>query len=390
MLRAALMNRIVQIRVALNILNPQQSQHPQHPQQSNPFFFPNIAAMNKAVIKKFVIDFLKITVIGGVALVALFGNPVDLYKEGGWFLLFTLLWKNGLATAVFWLGNDYLSDTLDRWYSWTEAPLKRLFISIFFTVAYTSLAFVFVIWLWSFDDYGWDLFGLLQTVRARQFIPTLIITFAVSLFLHGRSFLINWKETLVEAERLKKEQISAKYEALKNQVNPHFLFNSLNVLSSLVHRDADLAEKFIRQLSDVYRYILDSREKEAVPIAEELETLRAYHFLMDIRFGTAMQLHIDIPPNTRGYIAPLTLQMLLENALKHNEVSKTNPLRIDIFLENEEWIVVRNNLSAKKILPESTGIGLANIQAQYQVLSGKAVLITDHDGFFTVKVPLLK
>jgi len=346
--------------------------------------------MNNAVIKKFVTDLLKITVIGGVALVIIFGNPVDLYKQGGWFLLFTLLWKNGLATAVFWLGNGHLSSALDRWFSWTEAPLKRLFISIFFTVAYTSLAFVFVIWLWSFDDYGWDLFGLMQNVQARHFIPTLIITFAVSLFLHGRSFLINWKETLVEAERLKKEQISAKYEALKNQVNPHFLFNSLNVLSSLVHRDADLAEKFIRQLSDVYRYILDSREKEAVPIAEELETLRAYHFLMDIRFGAALQLHIDIPPNTRGYIAPLTLQMLLENALKHNEVSKTNPLRIDIFIENEEWIVVRNNLSAKKILPESTGIGLANIQARYQVLSGKAVLITDHDGFFTVKVPVLK
>ena len=346
--------------------------------------------MNNAFIKKFLLDLLRITCIGGVALVFIFGNPVELYARGGWYLIWTLLWKNGLATAVFWQGNGYLSNVLDDKYPWVEAPLKRLFISILATVAYTSLAFVFVIWLWSFDDYGWDLFRLLQNIRAEQFIPTLIITFSVSLFLHGRSFLINWKNTLIEAERLKKEHISAKYETLKNQVNPHFLFNSLNVLSSLVHRDADLAEKFIRQLSDVYRYILDSREKEVVPISEELETLRAYHFLMDIRFGTALQLHLAIPANARGYIAPLTLQMLLENALKHNEVSKANPLRIDIFIEDDTWIVVRNNLSAKNILPDSTGVGLSNIQARYQVLSGKTVLITDHGGFFTVKVPLLK
>jgi len=207
--------------------------------------------------------------------------------------------------------------------------------------------------------------------------------------LHGRTFLLNWRQTLLEAERLKREQVAARYEALKSQVNPHFLFNSLNVLSSLVHRDADMAEKFIRQLSDVYRYILDSRSKETVPIKEELSILRSYLFLMDIRFGTALQTNISIPDNTRGHLAPLTLQMLVENALKHNEISKSNPLHIEVFLENEDWIVVRNNLSPKNILPESTGVGLANIQSQYQLLSEKAVLITDHDGFFTVKIPVL-
>jgi LytS/YehU family sensor histidine kinase len=139
----------------------------------------------------------------------------------------------------------------------------------------------------------------------------------------------------------------------------------------------------------VYRYILDSRGKETVPISEELETLRAYLFMMDIRFGAALQTQISIPENSSVYIAPLTLQMLLENALKHNEISKSNPLKIDIFIENNEWIVVRNNLAPKTILPESTGVGLPNIQAQYHVLAGKAVLITDHDGFFTVKIPVL-
>ena len=346
--------------------------------------------MHTATIKKWSLDLLKIAVAGGVALVFLFGNPVELYKSGGWPLLWTLFWKNGLATTIFWVGNGYLSEVLDRRLSWTEAPLKRLFVSLGLTILYTSLAFVFIFWAWTFDDFGWNFSGMLNSLRARYFIPTLVITFVISLFLHGRSFLLNWKQTLLEAEHLKQDQISARYEALKSQVNPHFLFNSLNVLSSLVHRDADLAEKFIRQLSDVYRYILDSRGKESVPIPEELETLRAYLFLMDIRFGTALHTNISIPDQAQGYIAPLTLQMLVENALKHNEISKANPLNIDIFIENNDWIVVRNNLSPKTILPESTGIGLPNIQAQYQVLAGKGVLITDHDGFFTVKVPVLR
>ena len=346
--------------------------------------------MNTSALKKWSLDFLKIAFVSGLVLVCLFGNPVELYQKGGWYMIWTLFWKSGLATVVFWFGNGYMSEVLDHRLPWTDMPMKRLFVSLSLTILYTSLAFVFIFWLWTFDDFGWDFTAMLTSLRARFFIPTLIITFFISLFLHGRTFLLNWKQTLVEAERLKKDQISARYEALKSQVNPHFLFNSLNVLSSLVHRDADLAEKFIRQLSDVYRYILDSRSKESVPIPEELQTLRAYLFLMDIRFGGALQTHISIPEHSQGFIAPLTLQMLVENALKHNEISKANPLQIDIFMENNDWIVVRNNLAPKTILPESTGIGLANIQAQYQVLAGKGVLITDHDGFFTVKVPGLK
>ena len=336
-----------------------------------------------------IFDVLKIGLIGGLVMVVLFGNPAALYDRGGWSLILTLFWKNSLATAVFWLGNGYISEALDKWFSWTENPLKRLFISIFCTVAYTSLAFVFVVWMWQFEETGWNILQAVRDLSARQFIPTLLITFCVSLFLHGRRFLLNWKETLIEAERLKKEQISARYEALKNQVNPHFLFNSLNVLSSLVHRDPDMAEKFIRQLSDVYRYILDSREKEVVPVSEELDILRAYLFLMDIRFGTALQANISISAQTRGHIAPLTLQMLVENALKHNEISKSNPLRIDVFQEEDEWIVVSNNIAPKTILPDSTGVGLNNIEARYQMLSGKAVIVREEDGFFVVKVPVL-
>ena len=176
------------------------------------------------------------------------------------------------------------------------------------------------------------------------YIGMSIINVFITLLMEGIARFESWKQNMQETEQLKKTFRQSQLQGLKSQVNPHFLFNSLNVLSSLVHRDADLAEKFIRQLSDVYRYILDSRGKESVPIPEELETLRAYLFLMDIRFGTALHTNISIPDQAQGYIAPLTLQMLVENALKHNEISKANPLNIDIFIENNDWIVVRNNL----------------------------------------------
>lgn len=311
-----------------------------------------------------------------------------MFEKGGLELLWAYYWRGGIGTAVLWLGNAHLANLPDRWLNWVDAPVRRLVVSVLITVVFTCIAWIFLTWLFFNHRYGWDIGALLRGMTLADFIPTLVITFLISIFMHGRSFLLGWKETLIEAERLKKEQASARYETLKNQVNPHFLFNSLNVLASLVHKDANQAEEFIRRLSTVYRYILESREQEVVPLEEELAILNAYLFLMDTRFGASLQTVISIPENARGHVAPLTIQMLVENALKHNEASKARPLKIDVFQE-DGYIVVRNNLQPKNSLPESTGLGLANIQARYQVLSDKAVLISDQGGFFTVKIPIL-
>ncbi len=341
-----------------------------------------------AAVKKFILDFVIIAAIGGIAILILFFNPAKLYERGGLALMWAYYWRAGVGMSVLWLGNAHLSELPSRWVSWVEAPVKRLLIAIAITVAFTCIAWVFLEWMFFSRKYGWDLLALLRDMTFRDFLPTLVITFLISIFMHGRSFLLNWKNTLVEAERLKKEQISARYETLKNQINPHFLFNSLNVLASLVHKDANQAEHFIRQLSTVYRYILESRDKELASLEEELQILRAYLFLMNIRFGESLQTDIRIPEPLEGQVAPLTLQMLVENALKHNEASKAHPLRIEIFRE-KDYLVVRNNLQPKNTLPESTGVGLANISARYRVISGKEVLITDNDGFFTVRVPVV-
>lgn len=310
---------------------------------------------------------------------------------------------NGLAFTIFAYGNGYLADWIDNYIPWTENILKRLIVSFLATVVYTAVAWVFVIWIWIAVDEG----QILTPAQMVHVIPrninallmSLGITFIVSTFMHGRSFLINWRETLVETEKLKKDHIAAQYETLKNQVNPHFLFNSFNVLTTLVHKDADLAEQFVRQLSTVYRYVLDSRDKEIVPLDMELKELEAYIFLMKIRFGESLKATInaintvtpsrDEAKGIKGVsVAPLTLQMLVENALKHNEVSKAHPLSIEVFREGD-YIVVKNNLQLKNNVGESTGVGLENIKSRYRFLTEKAVIINKNNNYFEVKIPII-
>lgn len=299
---------------------------------------------------------------------------------------------NGFSFLIFGFGNNVLADWIDKYLPWTGNIVLRLVVSILATIAYTSVAWVFIVWTYILFEDGnvMSLPSLLKVLpkNMNSFYFSQLITFFVSVVLHGRTFLLGWRQSSVEAERLKKERIAAQYETLKNQVNPHFLFNSLNVLTALVHKDADLAERFIKQLSNVYRYVLESRDKEVVPLSEEIEQLEAYIFLMKIRFGESLKVNIDAP-DLDGHIAPLTLQMLVENALKHNEVSRNHPLSIDVFLAENAWIVVKNSIKPRNSVGESTGVGLENIRSRYKFLSQKEVVISQNDGFFTVKIPII-
>lgn len=307
------------------------------------------------------------------------------------FLKYGLL--NGFAFAVLGYGNGVLAEWLNKFLPWTGNITKRLVVSLISTFIYTSLAWVVIVWIWILVDdgkaMGFSQFISVLPKNKAAFIMTHVITLIVSSIMHGRSFLIEWKKSAIEAEQLKKEHIAAQYETLKNQVNPHFLFNSFNVLTTLVHKDADLAEQFVRQLSDVYRYVLDSRDKEVVPLDLELKELEAYIFLMKIRFGESLKTNISPMTTTEGVsIAPLTLQMLVENALKHNEVSKAYPLSIEVFQEGD-YMVMRNNLQLKNNIGESTGVGLENIQSRYRFLTDKAVIINKNDNCFEVKIPVI-
>ncbi|WP_080241205.1 sensor histidine kinase [Spirosoma rigui] len=198
------------------------------------------------------------------------------------------------------------------------------------------------------------------------------------------------EDVQVRAERLEKENVQAQFAALKSQVNPHFLFNSLSILSSLVYADAELSEKFIDQLSRAYRYILEQKDNEQVLLKTELEFIQAYRFLLNIRFENKFDVLLNVPEEDqkRYSIAPLTLQLLVENAVKHNRMSAKEPLRVHIDLEGE-CLVVRNNRQLRPQSEASTGVGLQNIINRYALLTDRPVWIGESDGGFVVKIPLL-
>lgn len=194
----------------------------------------------------------------------------------------------------------------------------------------------------------------------------------------------------VDAEKYKKESLEAQFQNLKSQVNPHFLFNSFNTLSTLIEENADKAQEFVHELSDVYRYVLNSREKNWVQLSTELEFVNSFYFLLKMRFEDHLHLVTHIDDKYKNYyIPPVSLQLLIENAIKHNEISSAHQLKIHLHTEGDT-LVISNNKKLKKNVESSTGIGLKNIKDRYEFLSGKTVEIENTDESFVVRLPLLK
>jgi two-component system, LytTR family, sensor kinase len=218
--------------------------------------------------------------------------------------------------------------------------------------------------------------------------------FRVNLFLNCVNaivfFMNRLKKAQLEAEQLKKQNIEARFEALRSQINPHFLFNCFNVLSSLVHKDADASSTFIAQLSNVYRYLLHSQEKKILPLKEELAFLDSYTYLLRTRFNENLQIENRISDRSDLImVAPATLQMLIENAIKHNVASKKFPLKI-VLEKQDDYIVVSNTLQKKEIEEESTRIGIKNIVNRYKLLSDLPVILERTQTLFIVKIPVLQ
>ena len=236
---------------------------------------------------------------------------------GGVFLLLEMPFKSnlqevlwtfimsGLLTVVIWLGNAYIVDLIKI--SWLEKPLLRLVISIPLTIVYTILAAALVQMVVAYLCCGQTPLESYNFISPIYFYNIVLITLLISTFLHGMSFFAQWKESLLEAERLKQAHLNSRFESLKNQVNPHFLFNSFNVLSKLVYKDQDLAANFIKQLSRTYRYVLDTKDEEVVTLSTELEALSSYIFLLKIRFGESLIINQSVSNDATQYIAPFNL-----------------------------------------------------------------------------------
>lgn len=314
-------------------------------------------------------------------LLAWLTEPAISFNELYWLAL-----RNGSLTTALWLINDFLANNLP--YSWTTETRKRLLVSIVGTIVLTLCASTLINMLFAGLQFGKP--GLAISHWAVGYhISVLAITIFISLFMHGRSFLLDYRTAIIEKEEIKRSHMASRIESLQNQINPHFLFNSLNVLSSLIQEDARQADRFVQQLAQVYRYVLAVQDKEMVPLAEELQALDAYLFLLDIRFGDALHWQNEVQPTVAENIPPLSLQMLVENAIKHNVVSQKHPLSLRLSRVGEHYLKMENNVQQKEQDNISLGIGLQNIEQRFTFLSDRPVKIDRSATHFSVSLPIL-
>ena len=317
----------------------------------------------------------------GCAMAFLFN--LDLVNRS-WITIRISMTYSGFMWLFFWKGNSYLVDFWNKRISWLEEPSKRFVVGVITVLVYTPLVILGL-------NTSYNLLpGVSTNWGGVDVLISIGITFFITFFMFAKSFLDNWRKASLDAEKVKREQMSTKYESLKNQVNPHFLFNSLNALTNLVYEDQDMAADFIRKLSKVYRYVLDNQSKEVVSLETELAFVNSYLFLQRIRFDDKLKVNIDVKGYEKSMIPPIALQMLFENAIKHNTIAEEEPLTIDVYVENEKMLVIKNNLQKKNIpIEESTGVGLKNVQARFGFLSPTKVEVIETDSEFIVKLPIL-
>jgi sensor histidine kinase YesM len=278
-------------------------------------------------------------------------------------------------------GNVLINRTLNRKMPWFGKLTQRIAIQL-------GLSFSWLV-LITFLFYTMTPRTLSKEAIMSFLFGTLFILFFNSILIM-RNFAYSWRQSIVENEQLKQAKLHADYMALQNQLNPHFLFNSFSVLISEIQYNPKSAVEFAQKMSDVYRYVLQQRNATTTTLNAELDFLSDYQFLHKIRMGDALNLKMDInPAHLNLELPPITLQVLVENAIKHNSATRKEPLFIQISSNEDNQITVTNNLNPKST-SYSTGVGLENILERYKLLTNKQVVIHNDQKHFTVKLPLLK
>jgi two-component system, LytTR family, sensor kinase len=303
-----------------------------------------------------------------------------------------------IETPIFLLltiGLSFMAYNIVNWFNkimpWDDKPFNR-----FISESVALVAIVMCLTLVTVSCYNKLVYNIPKNESGFAFemlsffVMFFIITYMVFGFHEFMSLNENNHLLKLKAEILLKQNYLAKYEALKNQVNPHFLFNSLNVLSSLVYIDAKKADQFIKKFSDVFRYVLELNQEKLVPIKQELHVLDAYLFLQKIRYGNQLSVHTNISGDLLDLcVPPLTLQLTVENALKHNAISSENVLDIWIKTKDDDIIIV-NTYQCKVVIEESTGIGQRNISEKYQLLGERLPMFYLENGNYVARLPLIR
>lgn len=328
----------------------------------------------------------KISMVFTIIFSAFLGADLNVKNVLLTFLL-SCLYSFGLG-----FGNGYLNILLDRKWDWLEQTNLRVYYGILVTVLYTVPAvlginyIIFVV----MQDLPLDKFFSERMIWIHLFY--IILSLGVSTFMQARSFMVKWKlasKFEITQQKIIAGTANAQFESLKNQIDPHFLFNSLNVLSSLIEENPDNAQRFTTSLSKIYRYVLEQKDKELVSVEDELSFAKTYMNLLKMRFENSLFYELpaaDSIPDAK--VVPLSLQLLLENTVKHNVVSEQKPLHIRIFVDGD-YLAIQNDLQKKEVLQDRQGVGLQNIVNRYGIVTNRKVVIEQNEQNFTVKIPIL-
>ncbi|MFY7988668.1 MAG: 2TM domain-containing protein [Flavobacterium sp.] len=294
-----------------------------------------------------------------------------------------------LYGLTLYYANAFLFIYLDSIFEVERFTKKRIIIGFLgsFVISVVVIFLLRIVEDVLIEGENFDVF--LQKETLANYLVTIIITFFVTLSFHAFYFYKAYQENKVKEQKIIAGTASAQFESLKNQIDPHFLFNSLNVLSSLIEENPESAQKFTTSLSKVYRYVLEQKDKELISVAEELQFAKTYMNLLKMRFENSIT--FEIPEgfeSEEAKVVPLSLQLLLENCIKHNVVSEAKPLHVKISIENNQ-LVVTNNLRKKEVLSDRKGVGLQNIVNRYAILTKRNVLVEENEKEFKIFLPIL-
>lgn len=344
---------------------------------------------SREIVKAIVIGFVIFAILQGVNL--LISRSLPSLMTLKWNFIFTMLYS-----VVLYFANALIFIQLDKYFEKNRFHLKRLVIGFLASFFVSGFA---IFLLRMLEDVGFEnktVQEFIQNEIPANYVVAMVITIIVSLVIHLVYFYKSYQENKLKEQKIIAGTASAQFESLKNQIDPHFLFNSLNVLSSLIEENPENAQKFTTSLSKIYRYVLEQKDKELVSVAEELQFAKTYMNLLKMRFENSITFEIpegfDIASNLamteEAKVVPLSLQLLLENCIKHNVVSEAKPLHIKISIENGQ-LVITNNLQKKEVLSDRKGVGLQNIVNRYGILTKRKVLVEENEKEFKVFLPIL-
>lgn len=306
-----------------------------------------------------------------------------------------------LLFTGFWHLIKFINKKLNKVYAFERGPLIRISLQIFITILVVTP--IIVISLLLVNTYGHHLINeqigmmvLNKTFQGVMMMMVLVVIFMFNFAFYTFHFFEHWQSTVnekasleVQAAELEREKSGLQYHHLKNQVNPHYLFNMLSSLDGLVHTNPDLASDFIRHMSKVYRYVLQHKESEVVSVEEELAFIDHYVKLLNIRYAQGLSIVTEVSEEAMDKgIVMITLQMLIDNAIKHNIVQSAAPLNI-IIRDEGNYLHVHNNKQLRKQIETSNGTGLRQLTQLYSFLTDKRIVIEDTDAYYTIKIPLL-